>query len=114
MGESWPSGHRSAPSGVIPAHWPSRVSWCQLADGREVVVKRRVDASGRSRTCVTAQRLLAEHGFPCPIPLTAAILDDGVAVHAEQFVGGGDVESEDTPAAADDAVACRRGSAAGS
>jgi hypothetical protein len=79
----------------------SEVVGVRLADGREVVVKRRVDASGRSRTCVTAQRLLAEHGFPCPIPLTAAIIDDGVAVHAEQFVGGGDVESEDSPAAAE-------------
>ena len=79
----------------------SEVVGVRLADGREVVVKRRVDASGRSRTCVTAQRLLAEHGFPCPMPLTAAIVDGGVAVHAEQFVGGGEVESGDSPAAAE-------------
>lgn len=73
----------------------------RLADGREVVVKRRVDASGRSRTCVTAQRLLAEHGFPCPMPLTGAVIDDGSAVHAEQFVGGGELETKDSPAAAE-------------
>jgi hypothetical protein len=78
----------------------SEVIGVRLADGREVVVKRRVDASGRSRTCVTAQRLLAEHGFPCPIPLTAAIIDNGVAVHAEQFVGGGEIETRDTTAVA--------------
>jgi len=79
----------------------SEVVGVRLADGREVVVKRRVDVSGRSRTCLTAQRLLAEQGFPCPMPLTAAIIDGGVAVHAEQFVDGGEVESEDSPAAAE-------------
>ena len=50
--------------------------------------------------CVTAQRLLAEHGFPCPTPLTDAIVSDGVAVHAERFVGGGELETRDTPEAA--------------
>jgi Phosphotransferase enzyme family len=79
----------------------SEVVGVRLADGREVVVKRRVDGSGRSRTCVAAQRLLAEHGFPCPMPLTGAVIDDGSAVHAEQFVGGGELETEDSPAAAE-------------
>ena len=79
----------------------SEVVGVRLADGREVVVKRRVDASGRAATCVTAQTLLAEHGFPCPMPLTAAVIDDGNAVHAEQFVGGGELEFEDSPAAAE-------------
>jgi Phosphotransferase enzyme family len=78
----------------------SEVVGIRLADGREVVVKRRVDESGRTRTCVAAQRLLAEQGFPCPMPLTEAIFDDSVAVHAERFVEGGEVETGDTPAAA--------------
>jgi hypothetical protein len=78
----------------------SEVVGVRLADGREVVVKRRVDVTGRTRTCVVAQRLLAEQGFPCPMPLTEAIFDDGIAVHAELFVGGGEVDFGDTPAAA--------------
>jgi len=78
----------------------SEVVGVRLADGREVVVKRRVDESGRAGRCVTAQRLLAEQGFPCPMPLTDAIVSDGVAVHAERFVGGGEVETKDTPEAA--------------
>jgi hypothetical protein len=50
---------------------------------------------------VKAQRLLAEGGFPCPMPLTEAIVDDGIAVHAEQFVEGDELETEDSPAAAE-------------
>jgi Ser/Thr protein kinase RdoA (MazF antagonist) len=78
----------------------SEVVGVRLADGREVVVKRRVDESGRAGRCVTAQRMLAEQGFPCPMPLTDVIVSDGVAVHAERFVGGGEVETKDTPEAA--------------
>ncbi len=78
----------------------SEVVGVRLADGREVVVKRRVDESGRAGRCVTAQRLLAEQGFPCPMPLTDVIVSDGVAVHAERFVGGGELETNDTPEAA--------------
>jgi phosphotransferase family enzyme len=85
---------------MFAAGYLSEVVGVRLADGRKVVVKRRVDESERTRTCVAAQMLLAEQGFPCPMPLTAAILDDGIAVHAEQFVEGGEVETEDTPAAA--------------
>jgi hypothetical protein len=79
----------------------SEVVGVRLADGREVVVKRRVDASGRAGRCVVAQTLLAEQGFPCPMPLTRAVIDDGSSVHAEQFVAGGEVETEDSPAAAE-------------
>ena len=82
------------------AGYLSEVVGVRLADGREVVVKRRVDESGRAARCVTAQRLLAEQGFPCPTPLTDAIVSDGVAVHAERFVPGGELETRDTPAAA--------------
>jgi hypothetical protein len=79
----------------------SEVVGVRLADGREVVVKRRADESGRTRRCVRGQRLLAEQGFPCPMPLTDVIFRSGFAVHAEQLVGGGEVETEDTPAAAE-------------
>jgi Ser/Thr protein kinase RdoA (MazF antagonist) len=78
----------------------SEVVGVRLADRREVVVKRRVDESGRAGRCVRAQRLLAEQGFPCPMPLTEVIVSDGVAVHAERFVGGGELETKDTPEAA--------------
>jgi len=81
----------------------SEVAGVRLADGREVVVKRRVDESGRAGRagrCVTAQRLLAEQGFPCPMPLTDVIVSEGVAVHAERFVPGGELETKDTPEAA--------------
>lgn len=75
----------------------SEVVGVRIADGREVVVKRRDDESGRAARCVTAQRLLAEEGFPCPIPLTDVIVSNGLAVHAERFVGGGELETGDTP-----------------
>ncbi len=71
-----------------------------LADGRDVVIKRRADDSGRTASCGRAQRLLAEQGFPCPLPLTDVIIDGGVATHAEQFVGGGERQLDETPAAA--------------
>lgn len=78
----------------------SEVVGVRLGDGREVVVKRRPDESGRARSCVAAQRLLAEQGFPCPLPLTDAVFADGFAMHAEEFIAGGEVDTEDTPAAA--------------
>jgi len=79
----------------------SEVVGVRLADGREVVVKRRADESGRARACVAVQRLLAEQGFPCPMPLTDVTFQSGFAVHAERLVEGGEVETEDTPAAAE-------------
>ena len=48
-----------------------------------------------------AQRLLAEQGFPCPMPVTDVTFQSGFAVHAERLVEGGEVETEDTPAAAE-------------
>jgi Ser/Thr protein kinase RdoA (MazF antagonist) len=82
---------------LFVAGYLSEVVGVRLADGREVVVKRRVDESGRAGRCVTAQRLLAEQGFPCPMPLTDAIVSEGVAIHAERFVPGGALETRDTP-----------------
>jgi hypothetical protein len=78
----------------------SEVVGVRVADGRELVLKRRVDECGRARACVRAQGLLASHGFPCPLPLTEPVFDDGFVVHAEAFVGGGEVETDDSPAAA--------------
>ena len=78
----------------------SEVVGVRLGDGREVVVKRRLDQSGRASRCVAAQRLLAEQGFPCPMPVSDVSVVGGVAVHAEQFVESGEVETNDTPEAA--------------
>src|SRR5436853_6913267 len=78
----------------------SEVVGARLADGREVVLKRRVDECGRAQACVRAQRLLAIDGFPCPQPLTEPVFADGFVVHAEAFVGGGEIETDDSPAAA--------------
>jgi Ser/Thr protein kinase RdoA (MazF antagonist) len=85
---------------LFRAGYLSEVVGVRLADEGEVVVKRRVDESGRAGRCVTAQRLLAEQGFPCPMPLTEVIVSEGVAVHAERFVPGGELETKDTPEAA--------------
>jgi hypothetical protein len=82
------------------AGYLSEVVGVRLADGREVVVKRRLDESGRTGRCVAAQRLLAEQGFPCPMPLTDVIVIDDVAMHVERLVEGGEVETKDTSAAA--------------
>jgi hypothetical protein len=78
----------------------SEVWGVRLADGREVVIKRRADDTGRTASCVKAQKFLAEEGFPCPLPVTVVIFDGGVATHAERFVGGGERELQDTPGAA--------------
>src|SRR5262245_10878731 len=102
----WVDGWCRAFLGAQPVEVLFRVSQLaevvavRLADGREVVLKRRVDEAGRAGRCVTAQRLLAEQGFPCPMPLTDVIVSEGFAVHAERFVPGGELETEDTPAAA--------------
>src|SRR5262245_2725129 len=72
----------------------------RLTDAREVVLKRRVDEAGRAGRCLTAQRLLAEQGFPCPMPLTDVIVSERFAVHAERFVPGGELETKNTPEAA--------------
>ena len=92
-------GARPSEALFVVAHL-SEVVGVRLQDAREVVVKRRVDESGRAQSCVTAQRLLAEGGFPCPMPVTPAVFGDGFAVHAELLVRDGELDEEDTPAAA--------------
>jgi hypothetical protein len=90
---------------LFVAGYLSEVVGLRLADGREVVAKRRVDDSGRARLCLAGQRLLAEQGFPCPLPLTDVTYQSGFAVHAEELIGGGEIETEDTPAAAERSAA---------
>jgi hypothetical protein len=78
----------------------SEVWGVRLVDGREIVIKRRADDTGRTASCGKAQQFLAEQGFPCPLPLTDVIFDGGFATHAERLVAGGERELRDTPAAA--------------
>ncbi|WP_086661750.1 phosphotransferase [Lentzea kentuckyensis] len=77
----------------------SSVFGLRLADGREVFVKARED-DGRASSCLTAQAVLAERGFPCPRPLTPVVAVGSLAVHAEESVPGGAVLSGDTPSVA--------------
>ena len=74
----------------------SSVSGLRLADGREVYVKARED-DGRASSCLTAQAVLAERGLPCPRPLTAVTVIEGLAVHAEECLPGGEILRGDTP-----------------
>jgi hypothetical protein len=74
----------------------SSVVGVRLTSGRDVVVKARED-DGRAGSCVAAQTRLAERGFPCPRPLTPAVPNGGLAVHAEELRPGGDVLPGDTP-----------------
>jgi hypothetical protein len=74
------SGHLSAVFGL------------RLADGRDVVVKARSDDFDRVVSCVAAQAALAAAGFRCPAPITpVTAVDADLAVHAEQWLPGGDL-----------------------
>jgi hypothetical protein len=96
---SWCAQHLSSePVAVLFAlEQMSTVVGLRLADGAEVVVKARAD-DGRAGSCVAAQAQLAASGFPCARPLTAAVDVDGLAVHAEEFRPGGEVQGGDSPA----------------
>jgi hypothetical protein len=74
----------------------SMVFGLRLAGGTGVVVKARAD-EGRAESCVAAQARLAERGFPCARPLTPVAGVGSLAVHAEEFRGGGDVLHGDSP-----------------
>jgi phosphotransferase family enzyme len=78
----------------------SEVVGLRLDDGNEVVLKRRADPARRAPRCVAAQLALASAGFPCPAPLTDVVFVEGSAIHAERLVPGGELETEETPAAA--------------
>ncbi len=85
---------------LLSATLMSDVRAFRLDDGREVVIKSRADPSGRVPTCLAVQQAVADAGLPCPRPLTAATLVDGRAVHAEQWLPGGEVaRSTDTASA---------------
>jgi len=74
----------------------SAVFGLRLAGGRDVVVKVRED-DGRAVSCVAAQTLLAERGFPCARPLTPAVGVGALAVHAEESRPGGELLRGDSP-----------------
>jgi hypothetical protein len=93
----------SEPSGVVfQLQQVSMVFGLRLAGGTDVVVKARAD-DGRAASCVAAQALLAERGFPCARPLTPVASVGSLAVHAEEFRPGGEVLPGDSP---DVAVRC--------
>jgi Ser/Thr protein kinase RdoA (MazF antagonist) len=80
----------SAPAEVLftSAHMSS-VHGLRLHDGRQVVVKARDDSASRVISCLRAQKHLASAGFPCPRPLTSAVLVGRLTVHAEVLLAGG-------------------------
>ena len=73
----------------------AQVFGVRLDDGREVVVKARPSEAGRVEACVEIQRQLADAGLPCASPITDAIVEHGVAVHAEEWRPGGSVRHDD-------------------
>ena len=82
-----------APVGqLMAASVMSDVTALKLDDGREVVVKRRADPTGRVAICLAAQQAVAAAGLPCARPLTAAKAAGGFAVHAEEWRPGGEIE----------------------
>jgi hypothetical protein len=88
---AWCLDHLGAePAGVLfRLHQVSMVFGLRLTGGRDVVVKARAD-DGRAVSCVAAQALLAERGFPCARPLTPVAGVGSLAVHAEEFRPGGE------------------------
>ena len=86
----WCTAHLGSPpvAEIFRSGYLSAVVGLQLADGREVVVKIRPD-SARIAACVDVQRRLAEAGYPCPRPLTAALPFGDQVATAEVYVAGG-------------------------
>jgi hypothetical protein len=74
----------------------SMVFGLRLAGGADVVVKARAD-DGRAVSCVAVQARLAGRGFPCARPLTPVVGVGSLAVHAEEFLPGGEVLGGDSP-----------------
>jgi hypothetical protein len=79
----------------------SDVKALRLEDGQEVVIKTRPDASGRVTTCLAVQREVAKAGLPCSRPLTDATTVNDLAVHAEEWRPGGQIERADDIGAAE-------------
>jgi hypothetical protein len=78
---------------LMAASLMSEVTGLRLEDGREVVVKRRPDPTGRVATCLAVQEAVAAVGLPCSRPLTGAKMAAGFAVHAEEWRPGGEIDS---------------------
>ena len=75
---------------LLSAELVSDVRAVRLDDGRHVVLKARAaEKARRAASCVEAQRVVAEQGFPCPRPLTGVVLVADRAVHAEEWLPGG-------------------------
>lgn len=82
----------SAPVKTLFArHHLSTVYGYRLADGRLVVVKARPDPVARVQACLTLQAGLYAGHFPCPRPLTAPAIVEGLTVHAEEHRDAGTV-----------------------
>ncbi|WP_432947420.1 hypothetical protein ACQPXM_10875 [Kribbella sp. CA-253562] len=77
---------------LLAASVMSEVTAVRLDDGREVVVKARPDPTGRVAICLAVQRAVHEAGLPCATPLTEVSMLDGLAVHAEQWLPGGEID----------------------
>jgi hypothetical protein len=76
---------------LLSASLMSDVRAFRLDDGREVVIKSRLDPTGRVPSCLAVQRAVTDAGLPCPRPLTQLTMVDGLAVHAEEWLPGGEV-----------------------
>ncbi|ONI75816.1 hypothetical protein BWI15_08360 [Kribbella sp. ALI-6-A] len=77
---------------LLAASVMSEVKAVRLDDGREVVVKARPDPTGRVAICLAVQRAVREAGLPCATPLTEVSMVNGLAVHAEQWLPGGEID----------------------
>ncbi len=86
--------HSSVRSLIFGAGEMSEVVGVRLDDGRAVVVKSRPSEGGRAAGCVDVQRRLAAAGVPCAAPLTEAITDHHLTVHAEEWRPGGVVRDD--------------------
>ena len=97
----WCSDHLGAePVEVLFAREQvSTVLGLELSSGARVVVKAR-EPEERATSCVAAQRHLAANGFPCPMPLTDAVFEDALVIHAEQYRAGCVVRGGDSVEAA--------------
>ena len=84
---------------LFAADQVSTVLGLRLTGGERVVVKAR-EREDRAVSCVAAQAQLAARGFPCPRPLTEAMPEDALVVHAEEFRPGGVVLGGDSRDAA--------------
>jgi hypothetical protein len=72
----------------------SEIVAAELTDGRRVVIKAR-PSGPRIAGCIAVQEHLARAGFPCPVPLTAAVRAGRLTVTAETLVpGGGQLPAE--------------------